>query len=173
MVERKVAQMVDIFNIAIGWKLLFPLVVQQFVLAYASRTHINARSPDIFSIRDIAQCANRIRKSFPSFFVACWVYIYIYIYSCRLYSFFCLLYFSPWLYFLMRKCFLLPRVIASSIRAVGSIILLYNFLNRFALFIILYLLFVTFDDTVKHNCSTFNNIFNFNIYKFKDYAYKK
>lgn len=129
MVERKVAQIVDIFNIAVGWKLLFLLVVQQFVLAYASRTHINARGPDIFSIRDIAQRANRIRKSSPSLFVACWVYIYIY--SCHLYSFLRPFYFSPWLYFLMRKCFLLPRVIASSIRAVGSIVLLRNFLNRF------------------------------------------
>lgn len=75
MVERKVAQTVDIFSTAVGWKLLFLLAVQQFVLAYASRTHINARSPDIFSIHDIAQRANRIRKPFSSLFVARWVHI--------------------------------------------------------------------------------------------------
>lgn len=77
MVERKETQMVDIFSIAVGWKLLFLLAVQQFVPAYASRAHINAWGPDIFSIRDIAQRANRIRKSFPPLFVARWVYVHV------------------------------------------------------------------------------------------------
>lgn len=75
MVERKVAQMVDIFSIAVGRKLLFLLAVQQFRVRVA-RTH-NARTPDIFSIRDIAQRANRIRKSFSSLFVARWVYVHV------------------------------------------------------------------------------------------------
>lgn len=51
-VERKVARMVDIFSTVVEWKLLFLPAVQQFLRAYASRTHINARDPVIFSIRD-------------------------------------------------------------------------------------------------------------------------
>lgn len=56
--------MVDIFSIA-GWKLLFLLAVRQFVLAYASRTHVNARGLDIFSIHDIAQIESA--NPFPPF----------------------------------------------------------------------------------------------------------
>lgn len=43
MVERKVAQMVDIFSIAVGWKLLLLFTVQQFVHWCAS-THTQKRS---------------------------------------------------------------------------------------------------------------------------------
>jgi len=119
ILERKVAQIVDIFS-TVGWKLLFLFVVQQFVPAYASCAHINACSSDIFSIRDIAQRANtsRIRKCFPSLFVAHWVYVHVaLLYS--LHPF----YFSPWLYFLITKCFPSSCVITSVIRAVDLTIL--------------------------------------------------
>lgn len=119
MAERKVARMVDIFNIAVGWKLLFRPPYNNRAHAYVRVcvcvTHTHKRPGAlIFSVYAIraAQRANRIRKSSLSLFVSRRVRIY----ALPPPRFFDPFYFPPWLYFLMRKRCSPSVLFASTIR---------------------------------------------------------
>jgi len=113
MVERKVAQMVDIFSIAVRSKLLFLLSVQQFVPAYASRAHITPGA-QIFSVYAISSSAQI--ESANLFLLFSTGYTTPLLVSSPL----PLLFLSVIAFFYEKALFSLPRVNASSTRAFDS-----------------------------------------------------
>jgi len=64
--RRKVAGMADIFNIAVGWKLLFLHAVQQFVRAYAY-THTHKRPRPWYSPVHATPPSAQIESANPFF----------------------------------------------------------------------------------------------------------
>lgn len=157
MIERKVAQWWTYSASPLGGNCFsFSQYNNSCLRMRIAHTH-KCPEPDIFSIRDIAQRANRIRKSFSSLFVARWWHIRVT--STLLVS--SLLLFLSVIVFSLRKCFPLRHVNASLIRLVNSLTWCRNRL-LITTFIILYLPFIFFcDNTWKYKFSALNNIFEF------------